>query len=167
LRKYKKIIFTISLFLFISISGCLEEPENKKYEIMEYSVETLAYSFQTGWISFGEGLHPDLIPEIADHDPPYFADEYSKAKYVINGTVKNTGNVKVNSFILTMDFYTVNGTLLFSKQINNLSRFEPGEIWKFKYEYNHNDNKYEKYFLNVKNMTIYSGIQSKELGDIN
>lgn len=156
-------ILSILIILILTLSGCTDNNTNNKkneLEIINYNIITEAYSYNTSWTSYGGGFNPNSLPEIAFNEAGiYLADEFSKARYRINGTVKNIANYALNSIIVNLNFYDDNNTFLIMEQINNFSKLQPGETWYFEYSYNHN---YD-YFMNISKLVITTGLPTKDI----
>ena len=158
-------IFTVFLIASIlSFSGCMEINNNNdnntdEIEIINHYVVTEAYSYNTNWTTFGDGFNPKDLPIIVHNDAGiYLADEFTKARYRINGTVKNIADHVLNSIIINLNFYDGNNTFLTSEQLSNFSKLQVGSTWNFEYEYDY----YDDYFENVDNLEITTGPPTKE-----
>lgn len=151
----------VGLILIVSssgLSGCIEQNNNTgndEIEIVSYSIITEAYSYNTKWKSFGEEFKPDNLPEISNGGGVYLSEEYYKARYKINVTVKNIADCRLNTITVTLNFYDSNDTLLTSEQIKNYSGLPDGHTWNFEYNYDY----YDDYFERVDHLEILGGIQ--------
>lgn len=163
----KRQISILVAFLIASIltfSGCVEindtnDNNTDELEVIKYSIITEAYSYDTNWTNFGDGFYPNDLPEIVHNEAGiYLADEFSKARYRINGTVKNIADHVLNSIIVNLNFYDGNNTFLTSEQLNNFSKLPVGSTWNFEYEYYY----YDDYFEDVDHLEITTGPPSKE-----
>jgi hypothetical protein len=165
--KRQIILKTLIIAIIISLSGCIETNNNnnnnvnneKELEIINYNVITEAYSYNTNWTTYGEGFNPDLLPEIVYNDAGiYRPEEFTKARYRINGTAKNNGSHTINQAIINLNFYNNNNTFLTLKQLKNFSKLKTEETWNFTYEYNHN---YD-YFMDINYLEITTGLPPKD-----
>ncbi len=162
-----QILVTFFIASVLTFSGCVEINDNNgnntdELKVIEYSIITEAYSYNTNWTNFGDGFYPNDLPEIVHNDAGiYLADEFTKARYRINGTVKNIADHVLNSVIVNLIFYDGNNTFLTLEQLNNFSKLPVGSTWTFEYEYDFNDD----YFEDVNHLEITTGPPSKEVSD--
>lgn len=165
MNKQMSIVGVILIILLSGLSGCIEQNNddtgNNELEVVSYSIVTEAYSYNTKanksiWKSFGEGFKPDNLPEISSGGGVYLPEEYYKARYRINVTVKNIADRRLDTISVILNFYDSNDTLLISEQIKNYSGLPDGHIWDFEYEYDYHDD----YFERIDHLEILGGIQS-------
>ena len=147
----KKVLLLGIIFIvfIIAFSGCFDQENNdnvnRELKVIKHSVVTEAYSYNTSWENFGEGFNPNDLPEIAPPSDIYSQYDYYKARYRINGTIKNIAGYTLDTFSITLYFYDVNNTLLTSKQMKNYTiELEDGDTWDFEYEYDYFDDYFKK-----------------------
>jgi hypothetical protein len=163
----KMILPTLFLSFCFILSGCItedtkNETEADQLKIISFSFVTEAYSYNTSWNVFCHELNYSCLPEIVNKSAYYLPHDFSKARYRINGTVKNTAESPIHTIFLHLDFYDNNDTFLFSKQLTNFSVFQPDQTWFFEYTYDYPN----PYFKEIESVEINTGIETKEINDI-
>jgi len=160
----KKFIFIEIIFaalIFIGLTGCVEQNNNldeiDELEVIDYKISTEAYSHMTDWKNFGEGFKANILPEIVTREPPYLSEEFTKARYKISVTVKNIAGKKINPVIINLNFFDINNSEIFSKQLNNFTDLLDSETKTLEWEYYKSDDRYGDYFTNIDYMEIVTG----------
>jgi hypothetical protein len=159
--KYAEILIISIILLIVCLNGCTDQNNNidgiDDLEVVNYSIATSAYSHKTDWKNFGDGFQSDAIPEIVTHGPPYLSEEFTKARYKISVTVKNVAGKAINPVIINLNFFNINNTKLFTKQLNNFTKLPDSETRTLEWEYFVNDDKYSEYFYYVDHLEISTG----------
>ena len=163
----KKYIFIEIIFLiliFIGLNGCVEQTNNlDELEVIDYKISTFAYSHMTDWKNYGEGFQTKILPELVTHGPPYLSEEFTKARYDISVTVKNILGKKINPVIINLNFFDINNSEIFSKQLNNFTNLQDSETRTLEWEYFKSDDRYGDYFTNVYYMEIVTGARKIDI----
>lgn len=164
---YTSIEIMLMILIFIGLNGCVEQTndldEIDKLEVIDYKILTDAYSHKTDWKNFGEGFQAKILPEIVTREPPYLSEEFTKARYKISVTVKNVAGKKINPVIVNLNFFDINNSGLFSKQLNNFTNLQDSETRTLEWEYFKSDDRYGDYFTDVDYMEIVTGAKKIDI----
>ena len=164
MKQQISILVTFLIVSILTFSGCVENKDTTnnntdKLELINYYIITEAYSYDTNWTNFGDGFYFNNLPEIVHNEAGiYLAEEFTKARYRINGTVKNIADEALYSITVNLNFYDGNNTFLTSEQLNNFSKLPVGGTWNFEYEYDY----YDDYFQDIDHLEITTGLPLKD-----
>jgi len=160
-KKYITFQIIFIILFIVWFNGCIDQNSNTdktdELEVIDYTIITDAYSHKTDWKNFGDGFQPYVLPEIVTHEPPYLSEEFTKARFKISVTVRNVAGKPINPVIINLNFFNINDTIIFSKQLNNFTKLPDSETRIIKWDYYFNDDNYGEYFFDIDHLEISTG----------